>query len=63
MIVVWTPEAEQDWADIWDYIAADNPGAAGVKRFVTPRFSPLSNHCVIHLPQVHFAIIPALLSY
>lgn len=28
MIVVWTPEAEQDRADIWDYIAADNPGAA-----------------------------------
>ncbi|MFV0370905.1 MAG: type II toxin-antitoxin system RelE/ParE family toxin [Azonexus sp.] len=28
MIVVWTPEAEQDRTDIWDYIAADNPGAA-----------------------------------
>lgn len=28
MIVVWTPEAEQDRADFWDYIAADNPGAA-----------------------------------
>ena len=28
MIVVWTPEAEQDRADIWDHIAADNPGAA-----------------------------------
>lgn len=28
MIVVWTPEAEQDRADIWDYIVADNPGAA-----------------------------------
>lgn len=28
MIVVWTPEAEQDRADIWDYIAADNPLAA-----------------------------------
>lgn len=27
MIVVWTPEAEQDRADIWDYIAADNPRA------------------------------------
>jgi toxin ParE1/3/4 len=26
--VIWTPEAEQDRADIWDYIAADNPGAA-----------------------------------
>lgn len=28
MIVVWTPEAEQDRADIWDHIAADNPDAA-----------------------------------
>ena len=28
MIVLWTPEAEQDRADIWDYIAADNPSAA-----------------------------------
>ena len=28
MIVVWTPEAEQDRADIWDDIAADNSGAA-----------------------------------
>lgn len=28
MRVVWTPEAEQDRADIWDYIAADNPRAA-----------------------------------
>ena len=28
MTVVWTPEAEQDRADIWDYIAADNPVAA-----------------------------------
>lgn len=28
MIVIWAPEAEQDRADIWDYIAADNPNAA-----------------------------------
>ncbi|WP_072294238.1 type II toxin-antitoxin system RelE/ParE family toxin [Nitrosovibrio sp. Nv17] len=28
MIVIWTTEAEQDRADIWDYIAADNPDAA-----------------------------------
>lgn len=28
MIVVWTPDAKQDRADIFDYIAADNPGAA-----------------------------------
>lgn len=28
MRVVWTPEAEQDRADIWGYIAADSPSAA-----------------------------------
>lgn len=28
MKVVWTPEAQQDRADVWDYIAAENPGAA-----------------------------------
>ncbi|HEX7982050.1 MAG TPA: type II toxin-antitoxin system RelE/ParE family toxin [Duganella sp.] len=28
MRVIWTPEALQDRADIWDYIAADNPRAA-----------------------------------
>jgi len=26
--VIWTPEALQDRADVWDYIAADNPRAA-----------------------------------
>ncbi len=28
MRVVWTPEAQQDRADVWEYIAADNPCAA-----------------------------------
>ncbi|MFC6197775.1 type II toxin-antitoxin system RelE/ParE family toxin [Ponticaulis profundi] len=28
MIVIWTPEAEQDRADIMDFIAADSPSAA-----------------------------------
>ena len=28
MRVLWTPEAEQDRVDIWDYIVADNPSAA-----------------------------------
>ena len=27
MKVIWTPEALQDRADVWDYIAADNPRA------------------------------------
>jgi addiction module RelE/StbE family toxin len=26
--VIWTPQAQQDRADVWDYIAADNPSAA-----------------------------------
>lgn len=26
--VIWTPEAEQDRADIWDYIVAESPRAA-----------------------------------
>lgn len=28
MKVVWTPQALQDRADIWDYIAAEDPAAA-----------------------------------
>lgn len=28
MRVVWTPEAEQDRIDVWEYIATDNPHAA-----------------------------------
>ena len=28
MIVIWTPEAEQDRLDIWEHIAANNPTAA-----------------------------------
>ena len=28
MKLLWTPEAEQDRLDVWDYIAADNPLAA-----------------------------------
>lgn len=28
MRVLWTPEAQQDRSDIWDYIALDNPSAA-----------------------------------
>jgi addiction module RelE/StbE family toxin len=26
--VIWTSEAQQDRADVWNYIAADNPHAA-----------------------------------
>lgn len=30
MRIVWTPEAEQDRVDVWDYIALDNPHAASL---------------------------------
>ena len=29
MIVIWTPEAEQDRADIWHHVASDSLSAAG----------------------------------
>ena len=28
MRVIWTPEAEQDRVDIWNYVSEDKPGAA-----------------------------------
>lgn len=28
MNIIWSLDAEQDRADVWDHIAADNPGAA-----------------------------------
>ncbi len=28
MRIVWTPEAQQDRSDVWDYITADSPSAA-----------------------------------
>lgn len=28
MKVLWTPEAQQDRVDIWDYIVTENPSAA-----------------------------------
>ena len=30
MRVIWTPQAQQDRSDIWDYIAVDNPRAAAL---------------------------------
>ncbi len=42
MRVVWTPEAEQDRDDVWDYIATDNVGAAA-------RMDELFSDVVAHL--------------
>ena len=47
MRVVWTPEALQDRADVWDYIAADNPSAAAR---MDELFSDAAARLIVH-PQ------------
>jgi toxin ParE1/3/4 len=43
--VVWTPEALQDRADIWDYIAVNNPQAAvRVDEFFSHAAARLAEH-------------------
>ena len=42
MKVLWTPQALQDRADVWDYIAADNPSAAA-------RMDEVFSHAVARL--------------
>jgi toxin ParE1/3/4 len=43
--VIWTPEALQDRADIWDYIAADNVRAAArMDKFFSDAAAKLANH-------------------
>ena len=45
MKVFWTPEALQDRADIWDYIAADSPQAAsGMDRLFSDAAARLAEH-------------------
>ena len=43
--VVWTPEAEQDRLDIWDFIALDNPLAASRMDVL---FSEAANRLATH---------------
>jgi toxin ParE1/3/4 len=42
--VVWTPEAQLDRSDVWDYIAAENPRAAA-------RMDELFSDAAIRLAQ------------
>lgn len=45
MRVIWTPEAEQDRADVWDYIATDNPHAAArMDEFFSSAAASLAEH-------------------
>jgi toxin ParE1/3/4 len=53
--VLWTPEAEQDRADIWDFIAADNPPAA---ERMDRLFSDAAGQLVDHPRSGHAGKVP-----
>lgn len=45
MKVVWTPEAQEDRAGIWDHIAGDNPrAAAGMDALFSAAAARLAGH-------------------
>ncbi len=45
MRVIWTPEAQQDRTDVWDYIATDNPRAAvQMDELFSDAAAKLANH-------------------
>ena len=45
MRVIWTPEAEQDRVDVWEYIAADNlPAAARMDALFSKAANRLAQH-------------------
>lgn len=51
MRVVWTPEAQQDRTDIWDYIAGDNaPLAARMDEMFSDAASRLARYPMLGRP-------------
>ena len=45
MRIVWTPEAQQDRAEVWEYIAADNPlAAARMDQLFSDAVARLADH-------------------
>ena len=51
MRVVWTPQAQQDRADVWDYIATDNPQAAArLDELFSDAASRLARHPLLGRP-------------
>lgn len=45
MKIIWTPEAQQDRIEIWDYIALDNPHAASeIDELFSEAVARLSKH-------------------
>ena len=48
MRVIWTPEAQRDRADIWDYIATDDPlAAASIDELFSDAAARLARHALI----------------
>lgn len=46
MRVIWTPEAEQDRADVWDYISTNNLSAAArMDELFSNAAAMLAKHC------------------
>jgi toxin ParE1/3/4 len=49
--VVWTPEAQQDRGDLWDYIAAENPRAAArMDELFSEAAASLADHPMLGRP-------------
>ncbi len=48
---VWTPEAQQDRADLWDYIVAENPRAAArMDELFSEAAASLADHPMLGRP-------------
>ncbi|MCY7387715.1 MAG: type II toxin-antitoxin system RelE/ParE family toxin [Burkholderiales bacterium] len=51
MRVIWTPEAQQDRADVWDYIAVDNlQAAARMDELFSDTVATLMTHAKLGRP-------------
>jgi toxin ParE1/3/4 len=49
--VVWTPAAQQDRVDLWDYIAAENPRAAArMDELFSEAAASLADHPMLGRP-------------
>jgi addiction module RelE/StbE family toxin len=55
MSVIWTPEAQQDRIDIWDYLVTENPPAA-IR--MDELFSTAASRLTTHPMLGHQGIIP-----
>lgn len=53
MRVIWTPEAQQDRAEIWGYIAGDNPRAAArMDELFSDAAARLAEHPLLGKPGI-----------